>query len=251
MWEQEDLLGQRVFRVTKWKEYPFLVAGVTSKDMGSLALHVGDPEVALNQREIVANRLGFPLEYWVAGEQVHKNGVQLVSSFDRGRGALSYSTSIPGTDGLITGAPGVLLTSFYGDCVPLMVLHAQEKKMGLAHAGWRGTALGIAKSLVAAFGCPPCELSVAIGPCIRSCCYEVGPEMKDIFPHAILEKKGRLYLDLVRANKEQLLALSIREDQIFVADYCTCCDATFFSYRREGSRAGRFMSFMGNLEGIS
>ena len=104
------------------------------------------------------------------------------------------------------------------------------------------------------YGCLPSALLVALGPCIGSECYEVGEEVfrnfereghqSDFFrPHPSKEKK--YFFDLKGENIAQMLSLGIDEENIFDADCCTHCDKSFFSYRRDGGKAGRMLSFIG------
>lgn len=113
------------------------------------AYHVGDdPEVVLNNRRLVTEKLGFAAEAWTCGEQVHGKHVAVITAEDRSRGLFDRQSALQDTDGLVTNVPGVLLTSFYADCVPLYFYDPVQQAVGLAHAGWKGTVAGIAVSMV-------------------------------------------------------------------------------------------------------
>ena len=96
----------------------------------------------------------------------------------------------------------------------------------------------------AKFGSKPADLKVAFGPSIRSCCYQVGTEFKKHFPSETVQKAGGLFLDIPLANRRQLLAAGVKPGHITDMKLCTFCDKRFFSYRREGEKAGRMISVM-------
>ena len=84
---------------------------------------------------------------------------------------------------------------------------------------------------------------MGFGPAIRKCCYEVEEKFTQLFKSGIIKKKNKTYLDLIANNKGQLLKSGVRRKNILDSGICTCCeDKDFFSFRREGDRAGRMMS---------
>jgi YfiH family protein len=140
----------------------------------------------------------------------------------------------------------------------------QRRAIAALHAGWRGTVQRIAEIGVhrmhSEFGSRPEDLSAAIGPCIGSCCYEVGQEVRHAFSgrFAYAEtlftavEKGNsgpsLHLDLVEANRRQLLTAGLDRASIHVVEGCTACRPDrFFSYRKSGGSTGRLMSVIGLL----
>jgi len=133
------------------------------------------------------------------------------------------------------------------DCVPILIADRRGRAAAAVHAGWRGTAAGIALRAVEMFeeiGIEAGELRAALGPSIGPCCYEVGPEVL----HAVGGGSGRR-LDLAAANVAQLRSAGMRAGEIFRAPWCTACRTDlFFSYRREGSAAGRLMACIGWAE---
>lgn len=113
-------------------------------DSLNLAFHVGDlPPRVLKNRMMVAQWTGLPLHTWIAAQQVHGDRVAVVTREEAGRGALEPYTSLPFTDGLLTRERGITLVAFFADCAPIYLAHPQGA-IGLVHAGWRGTAKGIA-----------------------------------------------------------------------------------------------------------
>lgn len=156
-------------------------------------------------------------------------------------------------DGLVTACPGVLLAVRTADCLPLFLVDIERRVVAAVHAGWRGTAAAISiravETLIGEFGGRPTNLLVAIGPGIGPCCYEVGPEVAErfapLFPElAGVRGKGRL--DLVEANRRQLVAAGVSADRIYRGAPCTCCHPEeFHSHRRDPSSRGRMVSAIG------
>jgi YfiH family protein len=156
----------------------------------------------------------------------------------------------PHADALVTRQPGRVLMLRYADCVPVLLADSRGKAVGVAHAGWRGTAAGVVKSAVAAmsaaFGCPPGDLVAAIGPSIGPCCYEVGDDVVGAFTDrawALRAREGhRPHLDLWELNRRALLDAGVPAHQINLAAVCTQCHQDeFFSYRAaRGGPSGRF-----------
>jgi YfiH family protein len=185
-------------------------------------------------------------------------------------------------DGLITNEPGVLLAIKTADCVPVLLVDSKRRVVGAFHAGWRGTVARIVEKGVGEmrrqFGSLPRDLRAAIGPCVRKCCYSIGPEVRAEFdsqftyadelfeevfdsnaihiryPLLFLNKRApghgdlgpEIHLDLVEANRRQLQDAGVREANISVVEGCTACDTKrFFSHREEFGKTGRMMAVVG------
>jgi polyphenol oxidase len=220
----------------------------------NLGLHVGDdPARVLRNRERVAEKIGVPLDSWVAGEQVHGSTVTVVTEDLRGLGARDLESMLPATDALVTNVPGLALSTYAADCVPILFADPEHRCVGAAHAGWKGTVAKIAGKTVTAmhdtYGTNPEELYVFIGPAIGACCYEVDERVavavQEAFPAAASRlltpsRAGHWQLDLWQANVEALLAAGVREEHIHRDDRCTSCHVdSLFSYRKEAGRTGR------------
>ena len=185
-------------------------------------------------------------------------------------------------DGLITATPGLLLGIQTADCLPVILVDPKRSAVGVFHAGWRGTVKRIvekgAGEMRRRFGSRPSDLKAAIGPGIHGCCYEVGEEVREKFEsqfayaaklfreveesdpvrekypmlfltarapgHSVLPKK--IFLDLVEANRQQLLAVGVPGKNIEASPLCTNCRTDLlFSYRAEKGRTGRMMGVVG------
>ncbi|MEI2466345.1 peptidoglycan editing factor PgeF [Niallia taxi] len=262
------------FTIQSWcKDHPQLAAGFTTKNGGTsighhkglnMAYHVNDSkEKVTANRQIVANKLDFPLTNWVGSEQTHKNSIWEVSTIDAGKGACDYESALPDTDGLFTREEGILLTLCYADCVPLYFIHSKTKAIGIAHAGWQGTVQGIAVEMVKVFkshGIYPGEIEVAIGPSITDKQYIVDSRVIDKVDEALDESDERPYklvspnqysLSLQQLNKQLLIKAGIQESKIQVTSLCTSeQESYFFSHRRDKGKTGRMMSFIGWREDV-
>jgi purine-nucleoside/S-methyl-5'-thioadenosine phosphorylase / adenosine deaminase len=185
-------------------------------------------------------------------------------------------------DGLITATPGLLLAIQTADCLPVILVDPEKRAVGVFHAGWRGTVKRIvekgAGEMRRRFGSRPRDLMAAIGPGIHGCCYEVGEEVREKFEsqftcaaklfreveesdpvrekypmlfltarapgHSVLPRK--IFLDLVEANRQQLLAVGVPWKSIEASPLCTNCRTNLlFSYRAEKGRTGRMMGVAG------
>ena len=141
------------------------------------------------------------------------------------------------------------------DCVPILLLDAGKRAVAAVHAGWRGTVAGIVARAIekmhSDFGTQPADIRVALGPCIRECCYEVGPEVAAQFSPLFPEwppVTGKQHLDLVEANRRHLTSAGVPATQIFDSGLCTACLAEhFYSYRREPQNPGRMLSVISRL----
>jgi len=208
----------------------------TTRHDGNMGLHVGDIPLHVHQnRERLAQKVGLKLLFM---NQVHGDRVEIV---DEHTGVLSC-------DAMISQAKGVGLCVMGADCIPLLFYDAPTQSIGVAHAGRAGSVAHLSTKTVRAmqesFGVRPETLHVYIGPSIKVCCYEVGIEATVGLQSVVEEKDGRYFLDLQRANYNELLSLGLTSEHIFDAGVCTCCDERYFSYRRE-TVTGRCVGVIG------
>jgi YfiH family protein len=184
-----------------------------------------------NRRRLL-QALGVDARGLVTAGQVHGAAVAEVSR----------PGHMPDCDALWTRRAGLVLAVTAADCVPVL-FHAPGV-VAAAHAGWRGIAAGLPARVVetlATVGGDRAGIAVAVGPCIRRCCYVVGPEVLARFPDATSERRGdHLHLDLVAAVRDQLLAVGIAGSAIMDTSACTSCEPDrYFSHRRDAGLTGR------------
>ena len=226
----------------------------------NLGLHVGDdPPRVLANRALVTSALGFRPADLVLAAQIHGANVARVSAADAGRGSLDGATAVPAADALITATPGLLLGVLVADCAPILLADPVSGAIGVAHAGWRGTAGDVAgntvRAMVAAFGTRPDDLRALIGPSIGPADFEVGPEVTAAFRAALgpdaagIVRPGqgdRATVDLPEANRLLLLRAGLDPRRIQVDKASTAAQVDrFFSHRAEGGLTGRFGGFIG------
>lgn len=226
------------------------LGGVSEGYLASLNLgtHRGDKaENVIENYRILGEAIGFDPANTVFTKQVHSDVVERVDRSHRGRGLLFEATE--GCDGLITAEKDVVLTVFSADCTPILFYDPVRGAIGAAHAGWRGTALGIAARVVekmaAEFGSRPGDIRAAIGPCISQCCFETRQDVPEAMRKALGEEakayilpKGEKYLvDLKGLNALWLRRAGV--EQIQIAEECTACAPDrFWSHRRVGDQRG-------------
>lgn len=253
-YEKVQMGNLDIIQFKSFQDYDFVLHGFSTRYGGvstapyeslNLGLKTGDQrEQVLANIKRFAEAMGVDWQQVVFSDQVHESTVKVVTHQDGGKGVM-----IPwdcGVDALITDQKGIPLMTYYADCVPLFFLDPQRKVVGLAHAGWPGTALKIGKATVAqmmeTYGCNPAEIKVAIGPSIGPCCFEVGEEVIEKFnknfteldSFVIAKGEGKYLLDLWKANILALEEIGVLRRNIEVSELCTCCRSDlFFSYRRD------------------
>ena len=122
-------------------------------DSLNLALHVGDePADVLANRKKFVRSLGFNVSDIVTPNQVHGDKIFRVYENYRGCGCENYADSIPETDALITNTPNLPLMLCFADCVPIFFVDAENRAVGLAHGGWKGTLKKIAAKTLLKMG---------------------------------------------------------------------------------------------------
>ncbi len=228
------------------------VGGVSAAPFATLNLGraVGDdpPRVEANRRRVLA-ALGRDPGGHVEASQVHGRTVAVVGRRDRG-------AKIGGADALLTEDSGLTLAIHTADCVPILLWDARRGVAGAAHAGWRGTAAGLAavvvETMTRVFRIDPADLRVALGPAIGPCHYEVDAPVVEAFrtwpwAESVLRpgRPGHWWLDLPAANRFLLLAAGVPVTRIWTSGLCTACDPRrFFSHRRDGT-TGRMGALIG------
>ena len=160
-------------------------------------------------------------------------------------------------DCLITRKEGIALGVFTADCLPILLYDPERRAIAVVHAGWRGTALGIARKAVekmtSEFRCVSGNIQAALGPCIGPCCYEVDAPVKQTFEDggfswpsiSYPRREGRWSLDLSRANSLLLEASGLRKENLAMSKLCTACrQDLFYSYRKGNRARGRQLNFI-------
>ena len=267
--------SEGILQLKSWEDIaPSVVAGFTTKIGGfsdahfhsfNMGLHVeDDPKHVAQNRDKLANEIGFPTFSWVCSEQVHDAEIMKVTKEHAGKGAYLYEQSLKGIDGLYTRERNILLTLCFADCVPLYFSAPEYSIVGAVHAGWKGTVKDIGGNMIRIWGrdekVPPEDIHIVIGPAIGSCCYIVDDYVidkvngvltnKDYEPFKLVSE-GQYALDLKLLNQLLLVQSGVPKENIKVSSYCTSCETElFFSHRRDKGKTGRMASFIGRKEDI-
>jgi YfiH family protein len=280
-----DVLRAHSLAGLPWLEHGFSTrTGGFSKAYGGLALNLGftahDSRAAVERNRqafatAVVAKAKKKATPWpiVTARQIHSDLIHCVSGISQ--------EPLAG-DGLVTSSPGILLGVLTADCLPIILADTRRHAVGVFHAGWRGTAKRIVEKGVGEmrryFGTRPGDLKAAIGPGIRGCCYQVGPEVRDAFesqfsyasalfrhtketdeihekyPLLFLTSRApghselpqQIFLDLAEANRRQLLDAGVLKKNISEIALCTACRTDLlFSHRAEHGVTGRMMAVAG------
>ncbi len=213
----------------------------------------------------------------ICSQQTHTTNVRRVTAADKGKGVvrpLDYTD----VDGLITNERGIILATFFADCVPLFIVDPVQRAIGLSHSGWRGTVRKMGQITLECmnreFGTRAEDVRVAIAPSICQGCYEVSEDVAAAFERAfpkndnmaaqyliryhesllrsdmencLLSKKenGKYQLNLWYANYRVFRDAGVPDEQIEVTDVCTCCNpGLLFSHRASRGRRGNLGAFL-------
>lgn len=255
--------------------------GGYSRVYGGHALNLGFTKTD-RRSTVERNRAAFLAQLGVGGRhpwplvtlrQIHSDIIHAIDSLP---------DESPAGDGLITNTPGLLLAIQTADCLPVIVVDRRKRAIGVFHAGWRGTVKRIVEKGVGEmhrhFGSRPGDLEAAIGPGVHNCCYTVGEDVREKFEsqfayakvlfHEIKESDPvrekypmlfltarapghsnlpiKIFLDLVEANRRQLLDAGVFKKNIGTSPLCTSCNVDLlFSYRAEKGTTGRLMGVAG------
>jgi polyphenol oxidase len=231
--------------------------------------HGGLPDTA-------ASSLNLGYTTWDSPERINANRQRFLAALDLGHAELITLHQIHSDrihiikdvsdqwnrtegDALITQCKDLALSVQTADCLPLLLADPVKRVAAVVHSGWRGTLARIPQKTIremeSVFSSNPQNLIVAMGPGIRSCCFEVGEEVDMLFTREypdsnlatpVTARPGKFLLDLVKALEIQLNQAGIKRKNIYDIGVCTRCHVSeFFSYRAEGQSAGRMMAIIG------
>ena len=239
-----------------FRQFDGLVAVETTRHGGlsqapfsslNLGRSSGDaPENVVENKRRLCEKLGIETAQLVTGHQTH--GDQILTAKTAG--------DFPDFDAKITASPNLFLTVTVADCTPILVFDKRTRAVAAIHAGWRGTTLEIVRKTLERmkneFGTAAIDCFAYVGTCIGDCEFEVGEEVADQFSIDFKTwntERGKFFVDLKAANRAQLLAFGLPENQIEVSRFSTVeNNDDFFSYRKESGKTGRFWNLIGILD---
>lgn len=238
------------------------MGGVSKGHLGTMNLSYsrGDEKENVDENfRRIAGVLDCAMEDFVLSHQTHTTNVKMVTEKDKGRGIVK-ELGYTDIDGLITNEPGIVLSTFYADCVPLFIVDPVKKAIGLSHSGWRGTVEKMGKvtiqKMTEEYGSNPEDIIAAIGPSICVDCYEVSMDVADAFKETFKEADNleqivipksneKAQLDLWQANLAVFLEAGVKRENIILPDICTACNKELlFSHRASNGKRGNLGAFL-------
>lgn len=275
---QQEILIEKNIQLEDGSDFPMLVYPMLEKQdwinhcfttrMGGVSQGIfstlnlsftrGDKQEAVEKNfQRLAEAMGVEYEKFVFSDQTHTNNVKKITNQDAGNGLIREKNFFD-VDGMITNEPGLVLSTFYADCVPLYFVDPVHKAIGLSHSGWRGTVGRIGEVTIKAmqqeYGSRPEDLLCAIGPSICQDCYEISEDVAMEFQKEFTDKakeilidkeNGKYQLDLWRANEIILEEAGVKKENIATTNICTCCNSEYlFSHRASSGKRGNLGAFL-------
>lgn len=269
-WNEKE--GVPYLYYKEFEKIPWLLHGFSTRLGGvsegvcstmNLSYSRGDDKEAVTENyRRISRAIGFSYESIVTSDQTHTTNVRIVGKEDCGCG-VTLPRKFHDVDGMITNEAGVVLTTFYADCVPLYLVDVKKRAIGLSHSGWRGTVGKIGavtiEKMRSEYGSDPENIFAAIGPSICQECYEVSGDVIAEFEKAYAPKdwdtlfykkeNGKYQLNLWKANQIVFQEAGIKEGNIFMPGICTCCNpGVLFSHRASQGKRGNLAAFFGIKE---
>jgi YfiH family protein len=222
-------------------------AGVSSLNLGYSKWD--SPERVTRNRQRFLSALSLEETCLATLHQVHSNRVHII-------GDLAGEWNQPEGDALVTRLPGITLAVQTADCLPILIADPVKKVIAAVHSGWRGALSRVLSETVRemrnAFDTHPADLLVAVGPGIQACCFQVGPEVAQLFSEKYQDRSlivpmpeipDKYLVNMERSSEIQCIEAGIDPDNCYSLGACTRCNTDeFFSYRAEGARTGRMMA---------
>lgn len=218
----------------------------------NLGANRGDPiENVLENWRRFGQTLGVDTFRFVHGRQSHGTTVRIARRADAH--SIAEPTPWPEADGYVTAERDVPLVVFTADCTPLLMQDPDAGVIAAVHCGWRSTVADIEAEAVRAMtsmGGRPESIRAVIGPGIRRCCFQTGPEVPQAVDRLLGGDSEGLYgpdegaagkfrVDLQGTVKRRLMQLGLAEENIDELGVCTMCrQDLFWSHRALGAARG-------------
>lgn len=225
-------------------------------DFGDNSNYEYKKDIVENNYKLICNELNIDYKNIIRPYQTHTNIVKCVE-----KEAGIFLPEYTNVDGIITNKSNKVLSLTFADCTPIYLFDANKRVIGNIHSGWQGTVKKIIKNAIAKmvehYGCKQKDIICAIGPTIRKCHFEVEDDVKEMFLNQfnqmndiitkgeIKQGKQKYYIDTVKINKNMLIEMGLKEENIIDSEICTLCNSDLIhSYRKEGKNAGRNTSLI-------
>lgn len=210
--------------------------------------------------KLLSEEIGFNVKDICRAKQTHTDIVEKVEDGDEG----IYISKFDNVDGLITDKANKVLMLSFADCTPLLFYDPVKNVIANTHSGWKGTLKSIGLKTVEKmkkeYACNPEDIICCIGPHIRKCHFEVDEDVKNLFYNEFKDKinikdciepsnnllhPNKYYIDTLKINKEILLKIGLKEENIIDSNICTVCNYDVcHSYRAEKDLSGRAVTII-------
>lgn len=233
----------------------------------NLGVERGDSkEIVLENLSLFSDALGVDAKSIISVSQIHSSNIRRVTYENKGEGF--YIDEKESCDGYVTAESDITLGIRTADCVPILFYAPPsgdfDGAVAAIHAGWRGTALGIAKKAIdelCLIGAEVSNIKAAIGPSIGSCCYTVRSDFYESFKNTAGQTltdefvlpvgEDRWVADLKGANRRILEERGVLPENIDICDICTCCEPKeFYSHRYSHGVRGTMLSVITKLRRV-
>lgn len=210
-----------------------------------------------NNLKVLSKEFEFNVSNICRPKQTHTDRVEKVEDGDEG----IYLKKFNNVDGFITDKENKVLMLAFADCIPLLFYDPIKKVIANTHSGWKGTLQSIGvrtvKKMQKEYGCNSEDVICCIGPHIRKCHFEVDKDVRDLFYNEFKdleqieeiitynEEKDKYYIDTLKINKQMLLNIGLKEENIIDSNICTVCNSDIcHSYRAEKALSGRAVTII-------
>lgn len=220
---------------------------VSEKKDGSMKFSGKEDKIIKKNRDDFLLKINVNPKEVVSAGLVHGNKVAWVGSALKGK-------TVPAADGLITKESNLFLCLTIADCLPVFLFNRKKGVVALIHAGWRGIAGHILERAVREMRSFSADgISARIGPGICSKHFEIKKDVLEKlsdYPESVIRKENKLFFDLKRAAKKDLMGAGLAESDVEIDKECTfCLKDKYFSYRRDGGEIKAMMALAGLTKG--
>lgn len=226
-------------------------------DFGSNATYEMKREEVEENLRVLSKEFGFDINNICRPKQTHTDRVEKVEDGDEG----IYIEKFDNVDGFATNKNNKVLMLAFADCTPLLFYDPVKRVIANTHSGWKGTLQSIGvrtvEKMQKEYGCNPEDVICCIGPHIRKCHFEVDKDVRDLFYNEFKnleqieeiitynEKNEKYYIDTSQINKQILLNIGLKEENIIDSNICTVCNSDIcHSYRAENELSGRAVTII-------
>jgi len=166
------------------------------------------------------------------------------------------SDQIVEADGHFTASKNNALIISTADCAPVLIRCLQTNRIASVHAGWKGVAnqivLKTLRQLILT-GSSQKKFEFWIGPHILQSSFEVDTDVFQMLAASAYnlsekdfsyEKNSKFYVDLKKIIFSQIEEVIGSDFTMYLGEYDTKTNDSFWSFRRDKENAGRNLSFI-------